>query len=206
MSLITEIVQSELLESNVNSSLQAWKNAVVKDKYYERQQKGRSFLDSLHALPANFKTIILRVQLDEQTQQSRSSTYRDNLPKLLGLSPVDETQSVFTIPILTPRPMPPMNIDYSHGSSVRDHYRSSGEIATVELDYEIDYATGDDTILQLNPKKIGAYSINTRLGVYRFFPRQIDEIRIAKDLPTYLNDSEISFVQRFYNKAVGLEE
>ena len=107
----------------------------------------------------------------------------------------------YELNVLTPRNPDMTGVSSTHGSSVRERYFSQGTIETI-LDGPgglIDPKTEYETVVLINPSKIGASSVSKRLGEYFLFPRQILGIAVDTKIPAYLNKDERAFVSNFYS-------
>lgn len=189
--------------NNLMISLQTSVNSINEKKAeFDKTAAVNNFLSALRNIPLEYKSMDLHFQFDSNTEGLEK--YQEALYILLKLSPLDKKGYEYKINILIPRKPSFASITSKHGSPVREQVFKQGIIETIVLnDFRYDNKTADNNTLEINPVRLGALSINQRLGKYRLFPRQIKHISLATEYPNYLNELDIDFVENFYNIATA---
>ena len=193
----------------VNGLLQEWKDKIGggREPFKEANQANNEFYHALLSLPHEYKSVRVKFKLDDPNDTAYPPhSYSNRTPQILlqlqrffNISPREDLE--YELDVLIPRNPDMAEVSSTHGSQVRERYFSQGTIETI-LDGPgglIDPKTEYETVVLINPSKIGASSVSKRLGEYFLFPRQILGIAVDTKIPAYLNKDERAFVSNFYS-------
>lgn len=183
-------------ETKVNVALSGLKESILAVKVKKDEETIRNmrrcadiFIKSLDEVPLSFKGLTIAVKpLD--------SHYAEIMREKMHIEP--DENGVYSMPIPTPRRIRSFDSDAAWGSEVRDQVLfKQGEIKTLKLGTRIDRETGCDVAIEINPTNTGSFSVEKRLGMYRFFPREIMNITVQEGSPAYLTEDERRFVESY---------
>ena len=199
--IVIVIMANQALEQEVNGLLQEWKDSIInRHVRSEQDRSGQRFFSRLHDIPPQYKSLALLIQMDEDENAQIEAS---QIEEKFGVQSKSGDRFVYDIIVLVPRLPVLKDVVGHHGSRHRDVYLAQGEIKTVEHANMRDRKTDSIEAIEVNPTRIGAFSLDRRLGMYKFFPRNILQVGLIRDLPTYLTQDEIGLVTRFYDRLLS---